>query len=140
MTPAERSYRAAWERSGERNPSTSDHRMLARILSPDETVHAVVAGTEVSDTFPLLLVTDRRILSTRDTWRGWRVLEEIPAHQVLGATYTARRWLRADRLTVHADGRDDLVFVTVSRDGGPLLVSVLTDLVAGRRGHAHQGP
>ncbi|MDO5663009.1 MAG: hypothetical protein Q4G40_09960 [Brachybacterium sp.] len=129
-TQAERTYRAAWERSGERKPAINDHRMVAAILAPDEIVHAVVPGSEVSDTFPLLLVTDRRTLSTRDTWRGWKVLDEIPASLVTGATYTRRGW-RKDVLSVHAWGRDDLRLLTSRRTGGAQLVAMLEHLIAG---------
>src|SRR5690606_41567974 len=46
-------------------------------LHPEETVYEVAVGAQRSDTFPLLIVTDRRVLHVMDRLRGWTVLEEV---------------------------------------------------------------
>lgn len=64
--------------------SVSDITLPERILSPDETVFDVLVGNLKNDTFPLLLVTDRRVIVTMDRMvRGWRILSQAPLAEIV---------------------------------------------------------
>lgn len=132
-THAERTYFRALEGRERRAAAMNDVLMPKAVLDPQETVLEMAIGSERRSYFPLLLVTDRRVLITIDRMvGGWHVLDEVPAAQVTGAEYTST--LIAGRLAVHAHGRDDLVLRTARRDEAEGVVAVIRDLLHRRGG------
>ncbi|MGP9580131.1 PH domain-containing protein [Brachybacterium sp. AOP42-C2-15] len=87
---AERTYREAMARNRGLRFRAADGNLPQQVLHPDETVHDVAVGALRSDTFPLLIVTDRRILHVMDRFRGWTILEEAPAAEIVGAEIEKR--------------------------------------------------
>lgn len=85
-TRAERTYREAMARNSGQRFSVSDVILPERLLHPEETVLDVAVGGLSADTFPLLLVTDRRVILTIDQpWRRWPAKREAPLAEVVGA-------------------------------------------------------
>lgn len=95
---AEESYREAMARNSALRFRAVDVNLPQQVLDPAETVYEVAVGAQRNDTFPLLIVTDRRVLHVMDTLRGWTVLEEVPAPEVTGAELEKR--LLSGRLRV----------------------------------------
>lgn len=87
---AERTYREAMARNHGLRFRAADANLPQQVLHPDETVHDVAVGALRSDTFPLLIVTDRRVLHVMDRFRGWTILEEAPAAEIVGAEIEKR--------------------------------------------------
>ncbi|MGO1172734.1 MAG: PH domain-containing protein [Actinomycetaceae bacterium] len=84
-TRSERTYFAAKERNPQR-ARLKDLSMPERVLAPDEAVYDVLICSVKNDEFPLLLVTDRRVVYTEDgMFRRWRVVAEAPAPAIAGA-------------------------------------------------------
>ncbi|HLS14590.1 MAG TPA: hypothetical protein VK095_08765 [Beutenbergiaceae bacterium] len=107
MTRAQYTYFTAMERNGNSRFTVNDLILPERILDPDETVYDVAMGGLSSDTFPLLIVTDLRVIHTKDQpWRRWRILREAPLPYVLGADVKAR--LLWGRLRVRIHGGKDI--------------------------------
>lgn len=79
-----------------RNPQRAGRHLLSvpkYALAPHETVYEFVVCTLKSDSFPLVIVTDQRVLYTEHSMiRRWRVRAELPAQQVTGAAYE-QRWI-----------------------------------------------
>ncbi|PKI92138.1 hypothetical protein CW368_04705 [Actinomycetales bacterium SN12] len=106
--PAERTYREAMARNSSQRFSVDDWILPEKVLDPEETVLDVAVGGLSLDTFPLLLVTDRRIILTMDQpWRRWRILREAPVTDVLDAAVEPR--LIGGRLRVRLRQGKDIV-------------------------------
>lgn len=103
---AERTYRKAMARNQGLRFRAVDVNLPQQVLHPDETVFDVAVGAARSDTFPLLIVTDRRVLHVMDRFRGWTILEEAPAAEITGAEIKKR--LLSGRLRVHVRDGDGL--------------------------------
>ncbi|MDN5705069.1 MAG: PH domain-containing protein [Yaniella sp.] len=100
-TPAQQSFLDAQMR----NAQGRGARFWAvdKLLPPEEIVYDYLTCTLKSDSFPLLMVTNRRVLYTeRKLFRGWVIASELPAYQVAGASYE-QRWITG---RVHVHGRD----------------------------------
>lgn len=107
-TRAQRTYREAMARNRGQRYSVADLILPEKVLHPEETVLDVAVGGLSSDTFPLLLVTDRRVILTKDQpWRRWRILREAPAAEVLGAEVEPR--MLGGRLRVRVREGGDIV-------------------------------
>lgn len=107
ITRAQQTYFTAMMRNGNRRHNVNDLILPERILDPSETVYDVAMGGLSADTFPLVIVTDRRVIHTRDQpWRRWRILREAPWADVLGAEVKAR--LLSGRLRVRIHGGKDI--------------------------------
>src|SRR5690606_13555823 len=98
-------------------------------LHPEETVFEVAVGAQRSDTFPLLIVTDRRVLHVMDRLRGWTVLEEAPAAAITGAELEER--LLSGRLRVHVREGRSLTMKVAERNRSQEVVDLLQHLAAG---------
>ena len=71
-----------------------------KLLHPAERVYDIAVGAQRTDRFPLLLVTDRRVLHAIDrNLRGWTILEQAPAAEITGAE--VKKGLISGRLQVH---------------------------------------
>src|SRR5699024_3674185 len=106
MTRAQQTYFAATKRNGDMRFNVNDLILPERVLDPDETVYDVAMGGLNSDTFPLVLVTDRRVIHTKDQpWRRCRILQEAPWADILGAGVEAS--LLWGRLRVRIRGGKD---------------------------------
>ena len=83
-TRAARTYFAAMARNSHLRFHVVDMGLPGKVLEPEETVYDVAVGSQRSSTFPLLIVTDQRVLQVIRVWR-WRVLDEAPAARITGA-------------------------------------------------------
>lgn len=104
-TPAQESFVAAQMR----NPQDRSVLLLSpdKLLHPEEVVYDYLSCTQKNDSFPVLMVTNRRVLYTeRKMFRGWVITAELPAQHVAGASYQ-RRWITG---RVHVHGRDGSKF------------------------------
>lgn len=118
------------ERYGRERYRINDVILPERVLHPEETVYDVAMGGISSDTFPLVIVTDRRVIHTRDQpWRRWRILREAPSADVLGAEVEAR--LLSGRLRVRLRGGKDITMTLGDRDRPEEVAALLRHLVAG---------
>ncbi len=107
-TRAEQTYHAAMVRNSGQRFAVNDVVLPEKVLHPEEAVLDVAVGGLFRDTFPLLLVTDRRIILTIDQpWRRWRILREAPSADVLGAEVEPR--LISGRLRVRLRHGKDIV-------------------------------
>lgn len=128
-TRSAQTYRAAMARNAGIGGGLHDIDLPERILDPEETVYDVAVGGQSDDTFPLLIVTDQRVLHVMDRLRGWTVLEEAPAASITGAE--REEWLLSGRLRVHVrDGRDLTMKVT-EQQRSQEVVELLQHLAAG---------
>ena len=126
---AETTYRRAMRRNQSLRFRASDLTLPEQVLCPEETVYEVAVGAQRSDTFPLLIVTDQRVLHVMDRLRGWTVLEEAPAASITGAE--REEWLLSGRLRVHVrDGRD-LTMTVAEQQRSQEVVELLQHLAAG---------
>ena len=126
---AERTYREAMARNSERF-RVNDLDLPERVLHPEETVLDVAVGGLSSDTFPLLLVTDRRIVLTKDQpWRRWRILREAPLVDVLGAEVESR--LLSGRLRVRLRQGKDIVLGLGARERPEEVAALIRRMVSG---------
>ncbi|WP_122943806.1 PH domain-containing protein [Brachybacterium sp. EE-P12] len=126
---AEATYRRAMARNRGLSFRAVDTNLPRRVLYPEETVHEVAVGAARSDTFPLLIVTDRRVLIVMDRLRGWTVLEEAPAAAVTGAALEER--LLSARFRVRVRWGRDLTMKVRHRERSQEVVDLLQHLVAG---------
>ncbi|MBO1769910.1 PH domain-containing protein [Agrococcus sp. TF02-05] len=132
-TRAEQTYRAAMARNSSQRFSVNDAILPERVLQPDETVLDVAVGSLSSDTFPLVLVTDRRILLTIDQpWRRWRILREAPSAEVLSAEVEPR--LLGGRLRVRLRQGKDIVLKVGAYERPKEVAALIRRLADG--GHA----
>lgn len=129
-TPAQRTYREAMARNRDQRFSVNDLLLPEKVLHPEETVLDVAVGGLSADTFPLLLVTDRRIILTRDQpWRRWRILREAPAAEVLGAEVERR--VLGGRLRVRLRQGGDIVLKLGSLERPEEVAALIRRLVGG---------
>lgn len=130
MTRAQQTYFTAMELNGDRRFVVNDLILPERVLDPDETVYDVAMGGLTSDTFPLVIVTDRRVIHTKDQpWRRWRILREAPSADVLGAEVEAR--LLSGRLRVRIRGGKDIRLGLRDRERPEEVASLIRHLVGG---------
>ena len=130
MTRAQHTYFAAMERNGRGRYTVNDLILPERILDPAETVYDVAMGGLSSDTFPLVIVTDRRVIHTRDQpWRRWRILREAPSADVVGAEVEAR--LLSGRLRVRIRDGKDIRMGLRDRERPEQVAALIRHLVAG---------
>lgn len=130
-THAERTYRAAMARNRGQRFSVNDAILPERVLHPEETVLDVAVGGLSSDTFPLLLVTDRRVILTIDQpWRRWRTKREAPLADVLGAEVVP--FLRIfGRLRVHLRQGKDITLKLAAEERPTEVAALINRLVSG---------
>lgn len=126
---AEQSYRTAMARNQHLRFRAADANLPQQVLDPEETVHEVAVGAQRSDTFPLLIVTDRRVLHVMDRLRGWTVLEEAPAAAVTGAELEER--LLSGRLRVRVREGKDVTMKVNESVRSQQVVDLLQHLAAG---------
>ena len=126
---AEITYRQAMARNRGLRFRAVDVNLPQQVLDPEETVHEVAVGAERSDTFPLLIVTDRRVLIVMDRLCGWTVLEEAPAAAIAGAELEERMLSARFRVRVR-EGRD-LTMKVRHRERSQEVVDLLQHLGAG---------
>ncbi|MCT2260059.1 hypothetical protein M3F59_00170 [Brachybacterium muris] len=51
-----------------------------QVLEPDETVYEILMCNQVGDSWPFLVITDRRVVHAwYGMFRGWRVRDQVPA-------------------------------------------------------------
>lgn len=82
-----------------------------QVLEPDETVYEILMCNQVGDSWPFLVITDRRVVHAwYGMFRGWRVRDQVPAPQVAGASFE-KKWITG-RVHVHR------------RNGKPMTVKV----------------
>ena len=130
MTRAQQTYFAATKRNGDMRFNVNDLILPERVLDPDETVYDVAMGGLNSDTFPLVLVTDRRVIHTKDQpWRRWRILQEAPWADILGAEVEAR--LLSGRLRVRIRGGKDIRLGLRDRERPEAVAGLIRHLVNG---------
>ena len=103
---AERTYREAMARNHGLRFRAADVNLPQQVLQPHERVFDVAVGAARSDTFPLLIVTDRRVLHVMDRLRGWTILEQALGAEVTGAEI--EELLLSGRLRVHVRDGDGL--------------------------------
>ncbi len=129
-TRAERTYREAMARNSSQRFSNNDLILPEKVLHPDETVLDVAVGGLSSDTFPLLLVTDRRVILTRDQpWRRWRILREAPVAEVASAEVEPR--LLGGRLRVRLRQDKDIMLKLGSLQRPEEVAALIRRLVSG---------
>lgn len=126
---AESTYRRAMARNHGLRFRASDLNLPQQVLDPEETVFDVAVGAQRSDTFPLLIVTDRRVLHVMDRLRGWTVLEEAPAAAITGAELEER--LLSGRLRVHVREGMGLTMKVAERNRSQEVVDLLQHLAVG---------
>jgi len=129
VSRAEATYRRAMARNQGLRFRASDLNLPQQVLDPEETVFEVAVGAQRSDTFPLLIVTDRRVLHVMDRLRGWTVLEEAPAAAITGAELEER--LLSGRLRVHVREGRGLTMKVAERNRSQEVVDLLQHLAAG---------
>ena len=129
-THAERTYREAMARNSGQRFSVNDAILPERVLHAEETVLDVAVGGLSSDTFPLLLVTDRRVILTIDQpWRRWKVRREAPLADVLGAEVVP--FLRIfGRLRVKLRQGEDIVLKLGSQQRPKEVAALINRLVS----------
>lgn len=111
-TPAQESFVAAQMR----NPQAGSGLFvfIDKLVPPEEIVYDFLTCTQKNSSFPILMVTNRRVLYTeRKLFRGWTITAELPAHQVAGASYE-RAWITG---RVHVHGGDGSKFTCKVRLG-----------------------
>lgn len=128
-TRAESTYHQAMARNRGLRFRAVDVNLPQQVLHPEETVYEVAVGAQRSDTFPLLIVTDRRVLHVMDRLRGWTVLEEVPAPAVTGAELEGK--LLSSVLRVHAREGKGLRMKVLDDERGQEVVGLLQHLAAG---------
>ncbi|QFG69269.1 PH domain-containing protein [Ornithinimicrobium pratense] len=129
-TRAERTYREAMARNTGQRFAVNDLILPEKVLHPEETVLDVAVGGLSSDTFPLLLVTDRRVVLTIDQpWRRWRVLREAPSADVLGAEVESR--LLGGRLRVRLRQGKDIVLKLAAQERPEEVAALIRRLASG---------
>lgn len=128
-TRAEETYFAAKERYGTIRAGLRDMTMPRRLLHPEETVHGIAVGSVLRDEFPVLLITDRRVLIVRDGIRGWKIRSQAPSADVAGAELEDR--LLSRRLRVRLRTGKDLTLKVRDRERSEAAVDLIRHLVAG---------
>ncbi len=128
-TRAETTYHQAMAKNCGLRFRAVDINLPQTVLHPEETVYEVAVGAQRSDTFPLLIVTDRRVLHVMDRLRGWTVLEEVPATAVAGAELEGK--LLSSVLRVHAREGKGLKMKALDEARSQEVVDLLQHLAAG---------
>lgn len=126
-TRAAQSYHLVMQRNAGIGGGLHDLDLPERILEADETVLEVAVGGLSDDTFPLLIVTDRRVLVTKDLpWNRWKILREEPTSDIAGATLRDR--LLSGQLIVHLRHGEDISFRVAARERSEHVVAFLQEL------------
>lgn len=129
MTRAQESFFAAAQRNPQRS-GKHETTVPEQVLRPDETVYEFLRCAHKGDSWPLLIVTDQRVLYTVDTMLTcWQVRDEAPSAQVTGAELE-RRWL-SGRLHVHRRAGGDLTVKVADPAWSEHLVALIEHLAAG---------
>lgn len=129
-TRAEKTYREAMARNNGQRFAVNDVMLPEKVLHPEETVLDVAVGGLSSDTFPLLLITNRRIVLTIDQpWRRWRTLRAAPLAEVLGAEVESR--LLGSRLRVRLRRGKDINLKLGSQKRPEEVAALINRLVNG---------
>ena len=100
------------------------------VLDPEETVYELLRCARKGNSWPVLAVTDRRILYTEHgAVTRWRVKGQVPAGEVVGARFESRFLSRRE----HVQRRSgDPLTVKVSDEEWPQhVVSLINHLAAG---------
>lgn len=119
---AEATYREAMAKNQGLRFRAADANLPQQVLRPQERVYEVAVGALRADTFPLLIVTDRRVMHVMDRLRGWTIFREAPVASITGAELQKR--LLPGRLRVHVrDGKD--ISMMVSEQGRTEQVAAL---------------
>ena len=126
---AESTYREAMAANSGLSFRAADATLPQQVLDPQETVYEVAVGAQRNDTFPLLIVTDRRVLHVRERLRGWTVLEEVPAASVTGAELEKK--LLSGRLRVEVRGGRGIRMKVAEMRRSEEVAALLRHLVAG---------
>lgn len=129
LSRAETTYRQAMAKNEGLRFQARDIMLPQEVLRSDETVHDVAVGALRSDTFPLLLVTDQRVLYVMQRLRGWKVLHEAPAASVTGADLD--RGFLTGKLRVHVRDAKDIVLKVAEQDRAAEVAALLQHLAAG---------
>ncbi|PWH06044.1 hypothetical protein DEO23_09510 [Brachybacterium endophyticum] len=128
-TPAERTYFAVMSRNDEPR-DIWDLNLPEKILDPQERVIDVKVGDTKSDTNPLLIATDRRVLLVKErVVRSWTVLQEAPASEVSGVDYTPT--LLSGKLRVHLRDGSSITLRTRTKNQAGRFVERVRRLLAG---------
>ena len=129
-TRSAQTYRAAMARNAGIGGGLHDIDLPERILTADETVYDVAVGGQSDDTFPLLIVTDRRVLVTKDLpWKRWKIQREVPTAQIAGAELEAR--LLSGRIRVRLHQGKDISFRVNERTRSAAVAALLQHLADG---------
>lgn len=100
------------------------------VLDPDETVYEILRCAIKGDSWPLLIVTDRRILYTVIRMlRGWGNRGEIASGDVAGAELDRR--LLSGRVHVHRRSGKDLTVKVADPAWSEHVVGLINHLAAG---------
>lgn len=103
-----------------------------RVLEPEERVLACVGGSTRSESEPVLVVTDRRVLVAEERLFGrWRARAELTAADVLGADVVPTRLAQSVR--VHGRNGQVVELRTAEKVFAQRLVDLVNRLVADGR-------
>ncbi|MFE5776335.1 PH domain-containing protein [Brachybacterium sp. NPDC056505] len=128
-TRAEQTFFAVMQRNDEPR-DVWDLNLPEKILAPDETVIDVKVGDTTSDTNPLLIATDRRVLLAKEgAIRSWRVLKQAPAAEVVGVDYKPA--LLSGKLRVHLRDGSAITLTTATKGHAERFVATMRGLLEG---------
>lgn len=104
-----------------------------KILDPQESVLDVLVGALQDDTFPLLIVTDRRVVIAKNKLiRRWTVIAESPAADVSDAE--RRHHMLTEEVIVSVRSGRPLKLRTNRVEEADRIVALLRRLIAEGRG------
>lgn len=128
-THAQKTFLAADRRSPQRGGALETI-VPEKVLHPDETVYEFLRCAHKGASWPLLIITDRRILYTVDNmFTRWQVRDEVPAAQVAGAEL--ERKLLSGRIHVRQREGRALTVKVADPAWSRHIVSLIDHLAAG---------